>query len=125
MKTDIDSPHMQRPWEREEVVLLVSEYFRTKHMSAEEIKASREMISQVLRNRERCLTGTVDISPTFRDYNGICMQSSRIRCIDPDTHYSGMQGTQLQKEIFAEYLYDSQKITEEANEVIQKYSVCK
>ena len=123
MKTDIDSPHMQSLWEREEVVLLVSEYFRTKHMSAEEIKDSRKMISRVLRNRKICITGTVDISPTFRDYNGICMQSSRIRCIDPDTHYSGMQGTKLQKEIFAEYLSNSQKVIEEANEVIRKYSV--
>lgn len=34
------------------------------------------------------------------------MQSERIRCLDPDTKHSGMQGTKLQKELVQEYLVD-------------------
>ena len=85
MKRDADAAYNQREWVREEVVVLVSEYFRTKHMSNDEIKSSQEQISQVLRNRERKLTGLEDISETFRNYSGIRMQSSRIRCLDPET----------------------------------------
>ena len=51
-----------------------------------------------MRNREKFLTGK-DISPTFRDYEGIRLQTHRIRCLDPDTDYCGMQGTKLQKQV--------------------------
>ena len=61
------------------------------------------------------------MSEVFRNYAGIHLQSGRIRCLDPDTKYSGMQGTRLQKEIVQEYLKDTKKILEEADQIYAKY----
>ena len=49
------------------------------------------------------------------------MWSERIRCLDPDTEHSGMQGTKLQKEMVQEYLANLQKIMEEAEQIYKKY----
>lgn len=110
----------QRKWEREEVVILVVEYFRTRNLSSEEIDATHHKISAFLRRREEILTG-VPISDIFRNYAGIHMQSGRIRCLDPETHYLGMQGTKLQKEIVQEYLSNPQALIEEAERIYEKY----
>lgn len=110
-----------RRWCREEVCLLVAEYFRTKSMPKEDIERSYEFVSKVLRNREKAITGE-PISDTFRNIDGITLQSARIKCIDPDTPYSGMQGTKLQKEVVQEYLKDPASIKAEAYEMIRKYS---
>ena len=113
--------HLQRKWDREEVVILVVEYFRTKNMSSSEIDEVRHRISDFLRRREVILTG-MPVSDIFRNYAGICMQSGRVRCLDPETHYSGMQGTKLQKEIVQEYLNNPQAIIAEADSIYEKYS---
>lgn len=110
----------ERKWDREEAVILVVEYFRTKHLSSDEINSTHQNISDFLRRREEILTG-VEVSDIFRNYAGIHMQSGRIRCLDPETHYSGMQGTKLQKEIVQEYLSDPQALIEEAERVYEKY----
>lgn len=110
----------QRKWVREEVVILVTEYFRTKNWSSEEISEVHQMISNFLRKREEVLTGS-PVSEIFRDYAGVRMQSGRIRCLDPETQYSGMQGTKLQKQIVQEYLTNPQKIIAEAKRIYAKY----
>ena len=110
----------QRKWVREEVVILVTEYFRTKNWSSEEISEVHQMISNFLRKREEILTGS-PVSEIFRDYAGIRMQSGRIRCLDPETPYSGMQGTKLQKEIVQEYLNNPQVLMVEAQQIYEKY----
>lgn len=110
----------QRKWIREEVVILVTEYFRTKNWSSEEISEMHQMISNFLRKREEILTGG-PVSEIFRDYAGIRMQSGRIRCLDPEIQYSGMQGTKLQKQIVQEYLTNPQKIIAEAKRIYEKY----
>lgn len=112
--------NQQRKWVREEVIILVVEYFRTKNLSSDEISANHQQISDFLRKREEILTGA-PVSEVFRNYAGIHMQSGRIRCLDPETHYSGMQGTKLQKEIVREYLSNPEKIKEEAKEIYAKY----
>lgn len=112
--------NQQRKWVREEVVILVVEYFRTKHLSAEDISEPHQKISDFLRKREEILTGA-PVSDVFRNYAGIHMQSGRIRCLDSDTPYSGMQGTKLQKEIVQEYLENPQKMMEEADDIYAKY----
>ena len=117
-----DYSQAQRKWVREEVCLLVSEYFRTKALSNEEIQKSHELVSRILRNREKILTGS-QISDTFRNIDGITMQSARIKCLDPDTPYSRMPGTRLQKEIVDEYLENPATIKAEAYDVICKYSI--
>lgn len=112
--------HLQRKWVREEVVILVTEYFRTKNLSKEEIDKSYHQISKFLRRREEILTGTV-VSDVFRNYAGIRMQSGRIRCLDPETKYYGMQGTKLQKEVVEEFLQCSEKLYEEAKQIYERY----
>lgn len=109
-----------RKWDREEVVILVAEYFRTKHLSSDEIADTHQMMSDFLRKREEIITG-VSVSDIFRNYAGIRMQSGRIQCLDPDTKYSGMQGTKLQKEIVQEYLHNPKKILDEAKQIYNKY----
>ena len=52
-----DNSKDQRRWVREEVCLLVAEYFRTKSLTNEEIEKSYEFVSKVLRNREKIITG--------------------------------------------------------------------
>lgn len=115
-----DYSQAQRKWVREEVCLLVSEYFRTKTLSSEDKQKSYEFVSKILRNREMVLTGA-QISETFRNIDGITMQSARIKCLDPDTPHSGMEGTKLQKEIVSEYLCHPEVIKAEAYDVIRKY----
>lgn len=120
MKT-ADNSQAQRRWDREEVCLLVAEYFRTKSLSNEDIERSHQFVSRILRNREKSITGET-ISDTFRNIDGITLQSARIKCLDPDTSYSGMQGTKLQKEVVQEYLRNPSAVKAEAYDVIQKYS---
>ncbi len=107
-------------WEREEVVILVTEYFRTKKLSAEKIEESQHKVSEFLRKREEQINGSL-VDETFRNYAGIHMQSGRIRCLDPETKYFGMQGTKLQSEIVQEYLADPQKLIDEAEMIVKKY----
>lgn len=110
----------QRKWDREEVVILVVEYFRTKNLSSDEIDKTHQSISDFLRRREEILTG-LPAPDIFRNYAGIHMQSGRICCLDPETHYSGMQGTKLQKKIVQEYLRNPQEVIVEAEQIYEKY----
>ena len=110
----------QKKWVREEVVILVTEYFRIKNLTSEEISETHKMISDFLRKREELLTGE-PVSEIFRDYAGIRMQSGRIRCLDPETHYSGMQSTKLQREIVQEYLQNPQMLKREAQQIFERY----
>ena len=115
-----DEPHNQRRWVREEIIILVVEYFRTKNFSASELDAVYHDVSDLLRRREEKITGH-PVSETFRNYAGIRMQAGRIRCLDPETNLSGMQGTKLQKEIVQEYLEDPQRLISEAEQVREMY----
>ena len=110
----------QRKWVREEVVVLVVEYFRTKNLTKADIEESYKRISSLLKRREEIITQK-PVADIFRNYAGIRMQSGRIRCLDPDTHYSGMCGTKLQKEIVNEYLRNPDKLITEAEQVYKKY----
>ena len=117
---NIDRPTSQRNWVREEVCLLVAEYFRTKGLSVAEKEKSTKFVSEVLRNREKKITNT-EISDTFRNANGIKMQFHAIRGIDPDTPHKGTSSTMLQKRVFQEYLENPATIKAEAYDVILKY----
>ena len=116
----MSNKNTERKWDREEVVILVVEYFRTKNLSSDEISKTHQEISDFLRRREEILTGA-PVSDLFRNFAGIHMQSGRIRCLDPETHYSGMQGTKLQKEIVQEYLTDPATLIAEAGRIYDKY----
>ena len=110
-----------RKWEREEVVILVVEYFRAKHLSSEEIEISHWQVSNFLRKREEILTKK-SVSDEFRDYAGIRMQWGKVRCLDPDTKYNGMHGSRLQREIVTEYLANPHKLIQEARHIYRKYN---
>lgn len=109
-----------KKWCREEVVVLVTEYFGTKLLSEEEIEESYKSVSDLLRRREEILTG-YPVDEKYRNYAGIRMQSMRIRCLDPATKYSGMKGTKLQKEVVKEYLDNPQKLIAKSKQIFLKY----
>lgn len=112
--------HNQRKWEREEVVILVGEYFQNKNLSVNEITDSYQKISEFLRKREELLTDQ-PLDDTFRNFAGIKMQTGRVRCLDPESELSGMQGTKLQKEIVNEYLHNPKAILSEMESIYKKY----
>lgn len=116
----MNEKNLQRKWEREEVVILVVEYFRTKSLSREEQKKAYQKVSDFLRKREEILTNQ-PVSDVFRNYAGIYMQAGRIRCLDPETDNCGMKGTKLQKKVVEEYLDNPQKIIEEAEKIYNYY----
>lgn len=116
----MDERKNQKKWDRDEVVVLVAEYFRTKNFSSDERDDNYRRVSQILRNRESVINKE-PLSDVFRNYSGIRMQSVRIRCLDPDTEYDGMTGTKLQKEIVDEFMQCPEKIYKEAEAIIAKY----
>ncbi|SCP97774.1 hypothetical protein [Anaerobium acetethylicum] len=110
----------QKKWDRDEVVVLVAEYFRTKNMIPKEIDDNYRRISSILRKRESEISGNT-FSDVFRNYSGIRMQSGRIRCLDPESKYNGMIVTKIQKEIVDEFMQNPEKIYKEAKAIIAKY----
>ena len=111
----------ERKWDREEVVILVTEYFKWKDYGDYEQEESLNKISSFLRDREVKLTHSA-ISDIFRNYAGIRMQTARVRCADPQSNLSGMQPTKLQKQIVTEYLASPVLFIAEAEQIIKKYS---
>ena len=95
-----DKPQKQRDWVREEMVVLVSEYFRTKDLSVEESKNSIDMISRILRKRAE--KNGEKISDMFRNINGIQMQTSCIMKYDPDMKKKGIVNVNMKMSIFSE-----------------------
>jgi hypothetical protein len=116
----IDRPSSQRNWVREEVCLLVAEYFRTKGSSAADKEKTQEFVSKVLRSREK-KRSNAEISDTFRNTDEIKMQFLAIRGIDPDAPHKSTVSTMLQKRVFQEYLDNPATIKAEAYDVIRKY----
>lgn len=114
------SEQSDHKWDREEVVILVVEYFRSKDLSREEIIKSRQRVSFFLRKREEIRTGKTT-SETFRNFAGITMQSGRINSLDPESRNFGMKATKLQTEIVQEYLHNPRKICDEADEIYRSY----
>lgn len=71
---------MRQPrWERDEVVLLVSEYFRTKD-SVVERERSIEIVSKILRNR--AIKKGISINQKYRNIAGITMKFGNIQALD-------------------------------------------
>ena len=107
-------------WDEEEVIILVSTYFRTKNLNTSQIKSAQEKISILLRKRYKIING--ELPPAkFRNFSGIHMQSQRIKCLDPDTSLSGMQGTKLQKKVVDDFLDNPEEIYKKAKKIYEKY----
>jgi len=112
---------MEKEWDREEVVILVAEYFRTKSWDKDRLEENYQRISHFLRMREEIITKRM-CSLKFRNLAGITMQTARIRSLDPETPQFGMQGTALQQVVVKEYLDNPQKIIAEAAAIEKKYN---
>ena len=112
--------HTLRDWDREEVCLLVTGYFRTKGQDKESIRMRQMQISKILRKREEILTKK-PVPDRFRNFNGIALQMGRIRCLDPETNYYGMKGTKLQREVIEDYFSNPSFVTRVADELEEKY----
>lgn len=121
---NLDKPQKQRGWVREEMVVLVAEYFRTKGKTSQESKESIQLVSLVLRNR--AMKNGEKISKTFRNISGIQMQTACIIKYDPEMKEKGITGltggSRLMESIVNEYIDNPEKIKAEAYDVICKYS---
>ena len=108
-------------WDREEVVILVTEYYRTKYLPLAEIMVAQQKTSEFLRKREEIINGK-PLKDTFRNPASIYQQFSRLRATDPYTGYSKKRGTKIQKEVMKEYLENPEMINGEAEEIYRKYN---
>ncbi len=114
-------------WDREEMVLLVVEYFRTKKLSNSEQIKSKVLLSQKLRQmgRDRGLL----INDDYRNLNGITMQMANIKHLDPEEQERGNKGledcSKLMQEVVKEYLDNSERIISEAYAIDNKREINK
>lgn len=111
-----ESPRSQKEWSREEMVLLVVEYFRTRPLNSELNEKSAKMVSELLRRKAEaagCLIGN-----TYRNINGIKQQMACVAHYDPEEikkgHVGLSNGSKLLKEVTDEYLQNPEKIIAEA-----------
>lgn len=124
INNSMDKPQKQRGWVREEMVVLVAEYFRTRDLSVQETRDSVRFVSEVLRKRAMKYNGFV--SDTFRNLNGIQMQMACIVKYDPEAQKRGSSslsnGSKLMESIVQEYLDNPDGIKAEAYDVICQYT---
>ena len=113
----------QPKWEREEVVLLVSEYYRTKNLSKTEQKRSVEFISKLLRIRAEKLGMHVD--ECYRSTASIQMKFANMKALDREEIEAGHLGLKnisaLEKKTVEEYNESPIKINQEAYLIIMEY----
>ena len=66
--------NMQRKWDREEVIILVTEYYKNRNLPEEKIDESYHRISKFLRQREELCTGksVSDMLEIMQEY--VCNQ---------------------------------------------------
>lgn len=111
-------------WDREEVVLLVSEYFRTRNMSKSDVESSIEFVSKTLRRRAK-MKG-IEVCAKYRNITGIQMKFANVQSLDKDKQKQGCSGLKnvstLEKIIVNEYYASPEKINQEAYYVIMKYA---
>ncbi len=111
-------------WNREEVILLVNEYFRTKDLSKYEINNSIEFLSKLLR-RKAILDG-ITIDNKFRNVIGITMKFANIKYLDKDRSImknSGLSNvSKLEKIIVDEYYKNKEEFHKKAYEILIKYT---
>ncbi|SFC70012.1 hypothetical protein [Butyrivibrio sp. YAB3001] len=110
----------ERVWDEEETIILVYEYFNTKGQPLHLIKNKCHEISSFLRKREEFLTGK-SVSEIFRNDAGIYMHWCRIRCVDPDTKYNGMKGSDMQIKVFDNFIKDFPGMKAKAEKIYNKY----
>ncbi len=121
--TNISPKSKQNLWDKEETILLVCEYYRTKGLSKLEQQRSIEFLSKLLRKRAEMLE--ICINERFRNITGIEMKFANMQALDEEVISSGHTGlknvSSLDKEIVKEYIKCPEKINQEAYFIIMKY----
>lgn len=110
-------------WHREEVILLVSEYYRVKSLSKSEQEESIKFISYILRLRANKLN--IKIDDTYRNISGIGMKFGNMKSLDQTLIENGKTGlknvSKLECKIVNEYEKNPEKIYKEAYYIVMKY----
>ena len=123
VSTACETKARQPKWEREEVVLLVSEYYRIKNLPKTEQKRSIEFISKLLRIRAEKLGMNVD--ERYRNIAGIKMKFGNMQALDKEEIEAGHLGLKnvsaLEKKTVEEYNESPIKINQEAYLIIMEY----
>ena len=121
--TNISPKSKQNSWDKEETILLVSEYYRTKNLSRLEQQRSIEFISKLLRKRAEMLG--IPIDDRFRNVTGIEMKFGNMQALDKEVISSGRIGlknvSSLDKETVEEFNKCPEKINQETYFIIMKY----
>ncbi len=121
--TNISERSKQNSWDKEETILLVCEYYRTKSLSKLEQQRSIKFISKLLRKRAEMLK--ICINDRFRNITGIEMKFGNMQALDEEVISSGRTGlknvSSLDKEVVEEYIKCPEKINQEAYFIIMKY----
>lgn len=111
-------------WEREEVVLLVVEYFRTRDLSRQEVLNSIAFLSKFLKKRAELLGN--EVNETFRNETGIEMKFGNIKSLDKKYVEAGGKGlkaaSKLDRLVVEEYCENADRVKGEAYEVLMRYS---
>lgn len=114
----------QPNWSKEEVILLVNEYFRTKDLSKYEINNSIEFLSKLL--RKKAILDGMYIDDRFRNIVGINMKFANIKYLDKDQSIvkgSGLSNvSKLEKMVVDEYYQNKEEFHNKAYEIIIKYT---
>ncbi len=110
-------------WDREEVVLLVVEYFRSRDLPRTERVKSISFLSKFLRRRAVILGWVVE--EKFRNETGIEMKFGNLMSLDKQYTQSGCVGlraaSKLDKQVVEEYFLCPEKVKAEAYEVLVRY----
>lgn len=104
-------------WNENEAILLVCEYFRIKNSDQTTIDKSINKISKIL--RIMAITEGRDIDDRYRNVKGIELQLKNLFYIDPLSESAGLpNGSILLKDIFKEYVFNSQSILAKENAIL-------
>lgn len=113
----------QPKWVREETVLLVSEYYRSKNKPKSEQQRSIEIITKILRIRAE--KKGISIDKHYRNIDGITMKFGNMQALDQQIIDSGRSGlrhvSSLENEIVKEYVTSPEKINQKAYLMVMRY----
>lgn len=112
-----------KEWSREEMVILVVEYFRTKPLGTSKNRQSIRMISELLRSNAE--NEGMNISSSYRNENGIYKQMACVAHFDPEEQAKGhvnlTNGSSLLEQVTKDYLLHPNEVVKEAYESIVGY----
>lgn len=110
-------------WSREEMVILVVEYFRTRPLGSAKNKESIQMVSELLRRKAE--DNGMTVSPSYRNRNGIYKQMACVAHFDPAEQSKGhvnlTNGSELLEQVTKDYLHAPNEVIKEAYESIVEY----